>query len=95
MCAEHKGAHPSHISQLGKSQSKGGRPHGPSVAKGAPTIKLVPGWLKNITELRGGQLLQYMDDPTAITAVWGFTVLLSKPFGVGGGEIRKKGFMGD
>lgn len=81
LCAEHKDAHPSHVSGLGESQRKGSRPHGPPVPKGAPTVELLPGWLENITELGRGQLLQHVDDSAAIASVWGLAVLLSKPPG--------------
>lgn len=76
-----KDTHPSHVGHLRKSQSKGSRPHGPSVPEGASAVKLVPGRLENIAELGGGELFQHMDDSTAVATVWGFTVLLSEPLG--------------
>lgn len=81
LCAEHRDAHPSHISGLGERQRKGRRPHGPPVPKGAPTVELLPGWLENITELGRGQLLQHVDDAAAVASVWGLAVLLGKPPG--------------
>lgn len=80
-------AHPFNISQIRESQCEGGCPHGSPVAKGASTVKLVPGWLVHITELRGGQLLQHLDHPRTITTTRGCTVLLCKPRGV-----RHQGF---
>ena len=75
-------AHPFNINWIGESQCEGGRPHGSPIPEGASTIKLVPGRLVHITELRGGQLFQHLDHSRTITTTWGRTVLLSKPRGV-------------
>lgn len=75
-------AHLFNISQVREGQRKGSCPHCPTVPKGAPTIKLVPGWLVHITELGGGQLLQHLDHPRTITTTRGCTVLLSKSEGM-------------
>lgn len=74
-------SHPSNISQLWESQRERSCPHGPPVPEGTSAIKLVPGRLIHITEVRRGQLLQYMDDPRTIPPVGGFAVLLGKPSG--------------
>lgn len=68
-----------YISHIGESQSKGGRPHGSSVAEGASAVKLIPGRLVHVAELRGRQLLQHLDHSGTVAASRGCAVLLREP----------------
>lgn len=71
------------ISQVRKSQSKGGCSHSPSIPKRAPAIKLISCWLIHIFYLGGGELFQHLDHSRTITTARGGTVLLCKPTGLG------------
>lgn len=72
-------AHPFNISPVRKCQSKGRRPHGPSIPERPPTIKLISGWLIYITQLGRGELFQHLDHSVPIPTTWGGAVLLCKP----------------